>query len=97
LWALGMLRFEQVMRQVVAFRYSNFEDQDPGFPGLFGYQAFLAEQVPPDEELRPVYTKQADGDFIVDWMAPDDRRAGTSSHAAQSAPLASGEPQASAE
>jgi hypothetical protein len=72
LWALALLRYEQLMAHVCSFRWSEiglraYEQQGPG---LFEYYPFLVRQNPPDEAFCPRPVKHADGEYTIEGFYP---------------------------
>lgn len=72
IWALGLLRYEQLMSAVNLFRGSEMgaASIDAQLPGIFEYYPVLSEVVPPGEVFRPRIVLHPDGEHTIDGFYP---------------------------
>jgi hypothetical protein len=72
LWALALLRYEQLMAHVCSFRWSEIglRAYEWQAPGVFEYYPFLARQTPPDEAFCPRPVKHDDGEYTIEGFYP---------------------------
>ncbi len=78
LWVLGLMRFDQMMQNVCAFRWCELalRVHENELPGLFEYFSFLVAIVPPDEVFCPAPIKHANGEHSIPGLyAPPDMEA----------------------
>jgi hypothetical protein len=72
LWALLMLRYDNMMAHVCCFRWSELgrESYKLKIPGIFEYYPLLSEVVPPDEDFLPRVEKHPDGEHSIEAFYP---------------------------
>jgi Lipase maturation factor len=72
LWALALLRHEQLMAHVCGFRWCEvgLRAHEGQLPGLFEYYPFLVRQVPEDEDFCPRPIKHDDGEYTIEGFYP---------------------------
>jgi hypothetical protein len=72
LWALALMRYEQMMAHVAAFRWCEIalRGNEQGLPGLFEYYHFLVRQLPPDEDFCPKPVKHPNGEHTIEGFYP---------------------------
>jgi hypothetical protein len=71
LWALGHLRYRQLMAHARIFRAIDMGLKGvPDLPSFLGYYDFVSALVPPDEEFKFEHIKHEDGEFTVPGFYP---------------------------
>jgi hypothetical protein len=71
-WALALLRYDQVMAHISTFRGSEMgaQSRNEGLPSFFEYYDLLVQVTPPGEEFFPKFTKHPDGEHTVEGFYP---------------------------
>jgi hypothetical protein len=72
LWALTLLRYDQVIYHVCVFRWVQMiaAAHEYKAPGIFEYMPLLQSIVPDDEEYRPLPEKLANGEHRIEGLYP---------------------------
>ncbi len=72
LWALAIVRYEQVMATISAFRGSEMGSAsvEQGLPGIFEYFQVLVQVAPPGEEFQPNIVLHPDGEHTIAGFYP---------------------------
>jgi hypothetical protein len=80
LWAVAVVRYEQVMAHVTQFRGSEMggQSQKEGMSGLFEYFDLVSKIVPRGEEFLPVVIRHPDGEHTIAGFYPPPRIGGGS-------------------
>jgi hypothetical protein len=72
LWAVGILRYDQVMANISTFRGSEMglASVEQGLPGVFEYFDLLVKVVPRGEEFVPRFVLHPDGEHTIEGFYP---------------------------
>lgn len=72
IWALTLLRYDQVMAHVATFRGSEMglQSRQEELPSFFEYFDLLVQVTPPGEEFLPKFIKHPDGEHTVVGFYP---------------------------